>query len=178
MRSSVIAMLLLSIGWVASGQSQQMRIVVIEAQHGKPVSDECLNISFGSWHGTDILARTNEDGVVILSIEKDRVAAETVPGHPCNGFSSTKPLSDGQRPTTISVLPDYYVSCQYSKALVKDPAWLSESSSQRVPSFAVQDILTRGIVATNSCSKLNPTPKPGELVLVVRKRTFMEGMRS
>jgi len=178
MKSRSMALLLLSVGCVVSSRSQEIRIVVLEAQHGRPVSDECLNISLGSWHGMDILARTSKDGVVTLSIEKDRATVEPASGKTCNGFPLTKSFSDGQVPVAISVLPDYYVSCQYSKALVKDPLWLGETPSQRIPSFPLHDILAHGMVAANSCSKLNPAPTPGELVLMVRKRTFLEGMKS
>jgi hypothetical protein len=178
MRTHLVAAILLSFGPAAAACSQQIRIVVVEAQHGKPVSDECLNISLGSWHGADLLGSTNQDGVVILSIDKDQVSVEPVPGRKCNGMASVKPLPVTTLPTSVSIVPDWYVSCQYSKKLEKDPAWLRESPAQRIPSFSVQEVLIHGMVATNSCSNLNPLPKPGHLVLVVRKRTFWEGMKS
>lgn len=163
---------------LASARAQQIRIVVIDAHHGKPVTDECLNISLGPWHGADILAPTNKEGAVVLTLGNNRVSAEPVVGKTCNGMSSTKPLQVDSLPTSISVLSDWYVSCQYSKKLTKDPAWLRASPSERIPSFAVKEILGSGVVASNSCSQINLTPKPGELWLVVRKRTFLEGMRS
>ena len=178
MRVRAIGAMLLLFGSALTACSQQIRILIIEANHGKPVIDECLNISLGPWHGTDLLASTNKDGAIVLSLDKDRASVETVLGKACNGLASKQPVPFTGPLTTISVLPDWYVSCQYSKKLTKDPAWLNASPAQRIPSFAVHDILSQGVVATNSCSKLRPTPHPGELVLVVRKRTFWEGMKS
>ena len=170
--------LLLSLVSALTARSQQIRIVVLEAKHGKPVPGECVNISLGPFHGADLLASTNIDGVVVLSLDRDHASAQTVLGRACSGLASKQPVSFSGPLTTISVLPDWYVSCQYSNKLTKDPAWLNASPAQRIPSFAVQDILSQGVVAANSCSKLKLTPHPGELVLVVRKRTFWEGMKS
>lgn len=179
MRLSFIAMVL-CLASAASACSQQIHVVVVEAHHGKPVPHECINVSFGAWHGTDIIAATDDDGVATITIDHDQVRAKPVAGKMwCQGASPTaKSISTPQPPTTISVLTDWYVSCQYSKKLTEDPAWRNESPAQRIPSFSIQEILSHGVVATNSCSKLAPTTKPGDLVLVVRKRTFMEGMRS
>ena len=178
MRTRLITTISLSLALALTACSQQIRIVVVEAKHGNPVPGECVNISLGPFHGADLLASTDKDGVIALSLDKDHASAETVLGRACNGLASKQPVSFSGPLTMISVLPDWYVSCQYSKKLTKDPAWLSGSPAQRIPSFAVQDILSQGVVATNSCSKLKPTPHPGELVLVVRKRTLWEGMKS
>ena len=168
MRTRLITAILLPLASAWTACSQQIRILVVEAKHGKPVPGECVNISLGPFHGADLLASTNIDGVVMLSLDKDHASAETVLGRACNGLASKQPVSFSGPLTTISVLPDWYVSCQHSNA---NPA-------QRIPSFAVHDILSQGVVAANSCSKLKLTPHPGELVLVVRKRTFWEGMKS
>jgi len=159
-------------------RAQQIRVVIIDARHGKPITDECINISLGPWHGTDLIAPTDKDGAVVLTLSSHEVVAKPVVGRNCNGMASTKPVRVESLPTDIAVLSDWYVSCQYSKKLTKDPAWLQASPSERIPSFSVKEILDTGIVATNSCSHLHPAAKPGDLFFIVRKRTFLEGMRS
>jgi hypothetical protein len=161
-----------------SCHAEQIRILVVEARNGKPVPFECLNVTLGVWHGADILARTDQNGVALITVDSDHLSANLVPGKPCLGIPATKTLSNAEQLTTLSVVPDWYVSCQYSKDQVKDPAWLAETPAQRIPSFAIKEVLSDGAVAANSCSKLSPSPKPGELVLIVRKRTFLEGMKS
>jgi len=161
MRSRFIATLLFSLGLSASGHSQQIRITVLEAHHGKPMPDQCVSISLGS---RAYLALTNKDGTVILSFDGKQATVEPVPGKTCVGLTSPWPVLIAELPTRIDVDTLYEESCQHSRKLMKDPAWL-----QRIPGFAIQDILSRGIAATNGCSKLRPTPKPGELVIVARK---------
>ncbi|WP_419804629.1 hypothetical protein [Terriglobus sp.] len=158
--------------------AQRIKIVVVDASRGKPVTDECLNVSLGQWHGADLLVPTDKDGVATLIFETNQVSIVPVLGRTCNGMVSTKPLPIASGTETISVVTNYYVSCQYSNKLVKDPDWLKASPAQRIPVFTLHEIIARGIVATNSCSKFARAPQPGELLLVVRKRTFLEGMRS
>lgn len=179
MRLRVIAMVLLSIGWAASGRSQQMRILVVDANHGKPVSNECLDISLGNWHGADLFAPTNKDGIVTLSFSKDYVSAEPVLSKACGAMASIKSFPVSQAQESIAILPNYNVSCQYSKEQTKNPVWLHNPLYQSwIPSFSVQAVLANGIVAPNTCTKLKPKAVPGELILIVRKITFLEGMRS
>ena len=160
--------------------SQQMRILVLDAHNGRPVSDECLNISLGPWHGADLFAPTNKVGIVTLSFSKDSVSAEPVAGNKaCGGMNLTKNFSAADAPDLIAILPNRNVSCQYSREQTKNPAWLHNPLYQSIiPSIKLQDVLVEGVVAVNTCSKLKPIPIPGELILVVRKVTFMEGMRS
>jgi len=90
----------------------------------------------------------------------------------------TKKIPFAKAQEFIAVLPNSNVSCQYSKEQTKNPAWLHNPMYQHwIPSFALHDILADGVVATNACSKLKPTPTSGELILVVRKVTFLEMMR-
>lgn len=161
-------------------RSQQIQVLVLNAHNGKPVSDECLNVSLGSWHGADLFAPTNKDGVVTLWFSKDSVSAEPVAGSKaCGGMALSKRLSAAGPPDSIAVLPNYNVSCQYSEEQTKNPAWLHNPMYQGwISSFSLHEILTSGVIAANKCSDLKPTPKPGELILMVRKVTFMEGMRS
>ena len=173
-----LALMIVFVVLSAMVHAQQIRIVVLDARNGKPVPFECLNVSLGVWHGADILARTDQSGVATITMDATHISANPVTGRPCQGISETKTIANAEQLTTLSVVPDWYVSCQYSKKQVKDPVWLAESPAQRIPSFFIKEVLSKGAVAANSCSKLSPSPKPGELVLIVRNRTFWEGMKS
>ena len=178
MRSAAIVMLVSSFLCVRPCSSHQIRILVLDANHGKPVSNECLNISLGHWHGADFFAPTNKDGIVTLSFSNDYVRAEPVVSNVCGALALTRSVPVSQVQESIAILPQFNVSCQYSKEQTKNPAWLHNPMYQHwIPSFALHDILVDGVVATNACSKLKPTPTPGELILVVRKVTFLEMMR-
>lgn len=179
MRLSVIAALSGFLSFALPCLSQQIRILVLDAHRGKPVSNECLEVSLGSWHGADIFAPTNKDGVATLSISQDSVSAAPVVSKACGAMPLSKKNPLAKAEESIAVLPNSNVSCQYSKEQTKDPAWLHNPMYQSwIPSFSLRDILTSGVLAPNHCSNLKPTPIPGELILMVRRVTFMEGMRS
>jgi hypothetical protein len=177
-RLTAITMLVICLLCAHPCRSQQIRILVLDAKHGKPVSNECLNISLGHWHGADFYAPTNKDGIVTLTFSLNYVSAEPVVSNRCGSAALTRSVSVSQVQESIAILPNYNVSCQYSKEQTKNPDWLHNPMYQHwIPSFALHDILANGVVTTNACSKLKPKPTPGELILVVRKVTFIEGMR-
>jgi len=152
---------------------------VVDSKRFLPVTDECLNITPGKWHGrNELFLPTDANGQITLTIEGNQITAPAVPAKACNADSVSGPLPFDSSTHEIAILADEYVSCQYSKDLVKNPTWQNESPAQRIPSFSIEEILSHGVAASNSCSKRSPTAKPGELVLVVRKRTFWEGMKS
>ena len=159
--------------------SQSVRILVLDARHGKPVQNECIELSLGAWHGADLFAPTDKSGIATLSFFKDHVSAvPSADNKMCGQMNLTKSFSTAGVPTTLSPLPHANVSCQYSKDQTRNPDWLHNPLYQRViPSFSLRDILKDGIVGANTCSKLKPKPVPGELILIVRKITFLEGMR-
>jgi hypothetical protein len=163
---------------IGMSSQQTIHVRVVESKHLRPVTDECLNITLGKWRGAELFLPTDSAGQIALTIEDDKVSALFVPAKACNTSSISGPTPFDSLAHEISIVTDEYVSCQYSGKLVKDPAWRNASPAQRIPSFSVQEILDHGITATNSCTKLRPTAKPGELIIVVRKRTFLEGMRS
>ena len=178
MLKSAIAIALFGASAISMLAQQTIHIRVLESKHLRPVTDDCLNITLGKWHGATLFVPTDSAGQITLDIQDDKVSAPLALKKACNIESVAGPAPFDSPAHEISVVPDWYVSCQYSKKLVKDPAWRNQSPAERIPSFSVEEILSHGIVATNSCSKLAPTAKPGELVLIVRKRTFLEGMRS
>ena len=175
-----LVLMIVCLGMTAMVHAQQIRIRVLDAHNGKPVSQECLNISLGTWHGADLFAPTDKDGIAHLSFSKESASAEPVAGSKaCGGMVSAKNFLATEAPKSIAILPNYNVSCQYSREQTKNPAWLHNPLYQGIiPSLQLQDILADGIVAANTCSNFKPAPSPGELILLVRKVTFLEGMRS
>ena len=169
MKPSQIAtlMLLLLFGAAAWAQTQQVRIRVVEPRRGKPVADECLNISFGSWHGPDLVGATNADGIVVLNIDKDQASVEPVPGKTCSYSASTRPVHYENRPKKFAITTLYYVSCINADTILKRSTLDVARSSEWIPTFVLTDIMAHGIFA-NGCGKLVLPTKPGELVLVVR----------
>lgn len=66
---------------------------------------------------------------------------------------------------TIRITSDYYTPCQPHP---KDTPFLS---------FAVTEVLQSGVASSNSCGKIEGSPKPGELIFFVRPRSFLERLR-
>jgi hypothetical protein len=180
LKSAALFVLVSSLLCTPLCRSQKIRILVLDANHEKPVPNECLNISIGQWHGSDLFAPTNKGGIAAISFSNENVTAGPVVGSKaCGAMALSKSFPVSQEQESIAILPNYNVSCQYSKEQTKNPAWLHNPLYQSwIPSFALQDILTNGIVAANTCTKFKPTAVPGELILIVRKVTFLEGMRS
>ena len=65
----------------------------------------------------------------------------------------------------IRITSDYYVPCQPHP---KDSPFLS---------YSVKEVLQSGIASSNFCGKIEGSPKPGELILFVRPRSFLERLR-
>jgi len=178
LRAAAIYIMLVGALTVCASSQQTIHIRVVESKHLRPVTDECLNITLGKWHGAELFLPTDLAGQITLSIEGEKVIAPFVPSKACNTDSTKGPMAFNSTVHELAIVTDEYVSCQYSKSVVKDPVWRNESPAQRIPTFSIEEILSHGVAVTNSCSKLMPKANPGELVLVVRKRTFWEGMRS
>jgi hypothetical protein len=70
-------------------------------------------------------------------------------------------------PQNIRFLPNHYVDCRYAKDRV---------GGMRLK-MPLAEIVSKGVVAGNLCGKQHIDPTPGVLVMYVRKRTLMEGMR-
>ena len=67
----------------------------------------------------------------------------------------------------ILVLPNLYVDCRFK----------GDSTAGRNVKYSVEKIIKIGIVNNNVCGKYLASPTPGVLVLYVRPRTLLEGMR-
>jgi hypothetical protein len=155
--------------------AQEIQIRVLNGRNGKPVTNECLNVSLGPWHGADLLAPTDKSGVVVLHIAKNDVTADTA----CQGWSKQAHRAEGT--DTISVMGDYYVACQeYGKISSREqtkPDALPSVIKTVVPSYTFKKILESGVSAANTCGKFRAEAKPGELILFVRPRGVLERLK-
>jgi hypothetical protein len=155
--------------------AQEIQIRVVNGRNGKPITNECVNISLGPWHGADIVAPTDKSGVVVLHIAQNDVTADTA----CKGWFKQARRAEGV--DTISVMGDYYVACQeYGKLAPGEhprPGTESETAKELVPTYSIKEILRSGIASANTCGKFRAKPKPGELIFFVRPRSFWERLK-
>jgi len=159
-------------GFLLSAQDIQVRLV--NGKNGKPVSDECLNISIGGWHGADLIAPTNHDGILALHLENGGIATNAVAPRACNGMALTTSRAVARTAELIAVLPNWQILCE--RRATRAPGEPVEVD-KLVPSYSIQEILDSGHTAANTCGKFRMKAKPGELVLFVRPPTFGEAMR-
>lgn len=108
-----VAAVCIGMGATAGAQSvQEIRIRVLNARNGKPITNECVNVSLGTWHGADLIAPTNEEGVVVLYFAKDEVSAASVPRSPCDRVVILGPIPLPKDVDMITITSDEYVDCQ------------------------------------------------------------------
>ena len=155
--------------------AQDIRIRVLNAHNGKPINNECVDVSIGPWHGADLLVPTDKDGVAMLHWGRKEVMADAA----CRGWSKQVLRSEGT--DTISVMGDYYVACQdYGKTSPVErtkPDALPGVIKEVVPSYPIKKILESGVAAGNTCGKFRVTAKPGDLIFFVRPRGFLERLK-
>ena len=157
--------------------AQEIDIRVLNGRNGKPVTNECLNISLGSWHGGDLIAPTNKDGVVVLHFAKNQVTADPALPHTCNGTAVLGPKASPEGMDAITLSGDYYVACQeHGKIIPGEPA-TPNLLKEVMPSYPIRKILDSGLSAANTCGKIRVKAKPGELIFYVKPRSFSERMK-
>lgn len=152
--------------------AQDIHIQVVNARNGKPITDECLNISFGKWHGAELLAPTNREGIVELHIKNRQVTADTTSPHACNGQAIHGPKFLTNDVESISVMGDIYVACQeYGKRASGQPA------ADVIPTYRISKIVELGVAAANTCGKFKAEARPGVLIFFVRPMSFREKLK-
>jgi hypothetical protein len=157
--------------------AQDIDIRVLNGRNGKPVTNEYLNVSLGSWHGGDLVAPTNRDGVVVLHFGNNQVTADAASPHACNGMAVLGPKAVPNGMDGITVSGDDYAACQeYGKIVPGEPA-TPTLLKEIMPSYPIKKILEWGVSAANRCGKFRAEAKPGELVFFVRPRSLLERMR-
>jgi hypothetical protein len=155
--------------------AQEIRVKILNGRNGKPITNECLDVSLGPWHGADIVAPTDKSGVVVLHIGENDVTADTA----CQGWSKQAHRAEGT--DTISVMGNYYVACQEYGKLAPGERPTPETSTtvtkELIPTYSIKEILQSGIASANTCGKVRGTAKPGELIFFVRPRGFLERLK-
>jgi hypothetical protein len=76
-------LLMISVMWECPLHGQDIHIRVLNAHNGKPITNECINVSLGPWHGGDLIAPTNKDGIVVLHLRDNVVTADSVSPSRC-----------------------------------------------------------------------------------------------
>ena len=155
--------------------AQDIRILVLNANNGKPVTDECVNVSLGTWHGGDLIAPTNKEGFVVLHLENGQLTAAATTPRACNGMEVLGPKRVPTNASTIAITSDEYVDCQEWAKVV--PGETLKDVLNRAPSYPIRKILESGMTASNRCGKYRTKAKPGELVLFVKPRSVWERLR-
>jgi hypothetical protein len=151
--------------------AQEIHIRVLNARNGRPITDECVNVWIGTFYGPHMVAATNRDGVVVLHPADNEFVAEAA----CLGWPARASRPAGL--DTITVAADKYVACQeYGKVLPGDAAH-PNLLKEVMPSYPIKKILESGVAAGNTCGKFRAEAKPGELILFVRPRSFLERAR-
>lgn len=159
-------------------RAEEIRIRVLNGRNGKAVTNECLNVSFEGWHGADLVAPTNSDGVVVLHLEGNRVSADNVSSRACSRIANVGPKFMGVVPSTVAIAGDEYVVCQeYGKTVPGESETLNRLRDT-FPSYSLRKILELGVSAGNTCGKTRVQAKPGELIIFVRSPSFLEKWRN
>jgi hypothetical protein len=147
-------------------RAQDINIRILDGRNGHPVSGNlCLNVSIGTWHGADLLAPTNKDGIIVLHVGEGKVSAEVPSGTRCvAGFPTRAALPQGEDKITPASGGN---DCQpFHKHQAYTP-----------PSYSMQEILQHGVVAENVCGKPRVEAKPGELIFFVRPSGVLERLK-
>jgi hypothetical protein len=154
---------------------QEIHIRVLNANNGKPITNECVNVSLGVWHGADLIAPTNKEGVVVLHLARNEVTAAAVSPSPCDrtAILGPKPLPKGV--DTIAITSDEYIDCQEWAKVI--PGEAPKDNLNRAPSYRIEKILESGVAAGNRCGKFKAEAKPGELIFFVRPSSWLERMK-
>ncbi len=157
--------------------AQDIRILVLNGKDGRAITDECLNVSIGFWHGGDLIAGTNSKGIVVLHLRNGALTADSVGPRACNGTAIVGPKTLPKSADSISIASDMYLACQeYERAVPGQPV-TSDLPGQMMPSYSIRTILESGLTSSNDCGKFRTKAKPGELIFFVRPLTWLERMR-
>jgi len=156
--------------------AQEIHIRVLNGKNGKPIVNECPNVSLGRWRGGDLIAPTGKEGDVVLHLRNGDVTADGPPDA-CNGSAVLGPKSLPNGTDVITPLDDYYVGCQeYGKVIPGEPTG-PDAARERMPSYPIKKILESGVAAGNTCGAFRATAKPGELILFVRPQHWWEALK-
>jgi hypothetical protein len=164
-------LLVFVLGSGSMARAQDIRIRLVNARNGKPMTNRCLTIALGSWRAATLLAQTNGEGELVLHTRDRQVTADQPP---CNGLAFLGPKVPTNEVGWISVIGDgdTYVVCQeYAHQVPGQPPRLP---TDLIPTYPITKILGSGVAAVNTCGKFRVDAKPGELILFARRMSLWE----
>ncbi|MGB6690792.1 MAG: hypothetical protein WBE76_23410 [Terracidiphilus sp.] len=158
-------------------RAQEVHIRVLNAHNGKPITNECLNIWMDQWRSGTLVAPTDRDGIIVLHLSENQVAAEPGSTHGCgrNAALGPKPLPNNA--DNLFVSGNMNVVCQEYRKVAPGGSVAENLPNNRMPSYSLRRILELGITASNSCGEYRVAPKPGELVVFERPLHWWESVR-
>jgi hypothetical protein len=169
-----VALCALVLGSAFLLRAQDLRVRVVNGKNGRPVSEECLNVAIGGWHGANLIAPTDRSGVLVLHLKDGEISADSVAPRACNDMAFTGPVVIPKGTELLAFLPNWQISCEWHTANVPGAPVVFD---RLAPSYSIQMILDSGVTTNNTCGKVRMKANPGELVLFVRPPTFWEAMR-
>ena len=99
--------------------SQQTIHIRVVDKNLRPITDECLNITLGKWHGGELFLPTDSAGQITLNIQDNKMTAPLAPAKACNTNSIAGPASFDSSVHEVSVVTDEYVSVSTQKNFSK-----------------------------------------------------------
>ena len=168
-------LVMMSLMWECPVRGQEIHIRVLNAHNGKPITNECINVSLGPWHGADLVAPTNKEGVVVLHLARNEVTADSASPSLCDRTAILGPKPLPKDVDTLAITSDEYLDCQEWAKVI--PGDAPKENINRAPTYRIQKILESGVAAGNRCGQFRVKAKPGELVFFVRPLTLLEKMQ-
>jgi hypothetical protein len=114
--------------------AQNINIRVLNGRNGKPIANECLNISLGSWHGADIVAPTDKSGVRPRSFLERMLGGISVQDRGCRESKSLLHVWFGKAmaPDHIPVCSKFdWIGGSRSRCNYPSFGWSQRTSPQR-----------------------------------------------
>lgn len=166
--------------WVASVTpslcGQEIRVKVLNARNGRPITKECVNV-FTEGTRFAMVVPTDREGVATLYVGGfGSPPARTPGGRGCSALETSHPIVP--KSGTIEVRGARYLFCQeYTNIVARTPATATQAT-EPLPSYSVARILTSGITAGNTCGKFRAQAKAGELIVFARPLSLLEKWRN
>jgi len=153
--------------YVPLSNAQEIHIRALNANNGKPISNECLNVWSGTARGTHLVTQTNKQGTAFLQVQENEISTE----NGCPGW----PTHASRGPGQLTIAGARYFACQEYGKITRGEAPVNSLTT--MPAYRIAKILESGISAGNSCGKFRVDAKPGELILFMRPLHWWERMK-
>lgn len=146
--------------------AQTLEIKLIDGRNGHLITNRCVNVWVGDERKDALAIPTDRNGVARLRLTDNDAEVNT--DHrwkACGAFGVIGPVVKYKDFVKVNV---GYAVCEPHGT---DFSWLE------VKSLPTKQIVEQGIVATNTCSKVTASARPGELVIFVRPLSWWEGLK-